>query len=869
VGSKFYTFIAILLIVFLGCPQLIAQPTNNLIKDVTMAAPNAAALGKYGDYSVGNFTGVPDIGIPIYTVQEGALSLPISLNYHASGVKVAEMASWVGASWSLNAGGIISRTIQGVRDEEVTKGYYLNGKNIATTLNATGGGAAYNVAVLNADISKGKIDAEPDIFSFNVGGYSGKFFIDYKDLADQTKPAYQFVPKQDLKLEFDDNFLGFTIITPDGTRYIFGKYQPATGSPLTAYEKTLYQDQATSEQYISSWYLLRVESHDKQFFISLAYQDEAYSYLSNASGKFVKYVAQMSTNALSCASVVNQYIYSYDSNTEIDYNHRHFRTYMDGKRLSQITSSTSTVNFGISPDANVYRTDLDVNGFSTTGGGRAKSLDKIEIITGDRCKKFVMNYDYFQDPGSTTKSCYKRLRLLNVTEKSCDDVSIVNPSYTFAYDGNFLPHRLSKAVDHWGFYNGATGNEANAVNVPPTTTGGATYGSSNRETDETSMKKGVLTQIQYPTGGKTDFTFEANTVSTFVQSQPNTVFSLVNCPNALNTACCGYTYAWNYYTPTAEDINTGKFKLQLTRPVNTGSYGGPPTDLCSSYYDVTTHIYIYDAYWNYVGNYSFQLNSGQSNYSVTLPFNYFGTLQAGMQYYFELDVSNGYSVFQIYNQPMVINNRKVGGLRVKEIKSNDGISVANDVLKTYDYSDVYNTGASSARLFKSPVYGLDLNSTIFDIDNPFALGSAFMSSFSDESIVPMSSFEGNHIGYHYVKETYSGNGYNTGNGYKQYTYFLDPMPVQPTYPAAPTDPKPSNGNLQAVQSYSQQGNPLQETFNTPVPNEVYTFNRGNIRKVAQFPFTCSLAGGGSYPATPTSLFAILYKDYNLKTIPIV
>ena len=51
--------------------KTIAQPVNNYAKDVTMPAPNAAALGKYGDYSVGNFTGVPDISIPIYTVQEG------------------------------------------------------------------------------------------------------------------------------------------------------------------------------------------------------------------------------------------------------------------------------------------------------------------------------------------------------------------------------------------------------------------------------------------------------------------------------------------------------------------------------------------------------------------------------------------------------------------------------------------------------------------------------------------------------------------------------------------------------------------------------------------------------------------------------
>jgi RHS repeat-associated protein len=837
--------------------HLDAQPTNNLIKDVTMAAPNAAALGKYGDYSVGNYTGVPDIGIPIYTVQEGPLSLPISMNYHASGIKVAEMASWVGTGWSLNAGGIISRTIQGVRDEEVTKGYYLNGQNIATAINSS----PLNSAILSANISKGTVDGEPDIFSFNVGGYSGKFFIDYKTAITQGKPAYQFVPKQDLKLDFDDGFQGFTITTPDGTRYIFGKYQPATGAPITAHEKTLYQDQSNNEQYISSWYLLRVESHDKQFSISLNYQDEAYSYLSNASGKYINYAANINTPNNTCFSTSEQYVYSYQSNTEVDYNHRHFRTYMDGKRLSQIISSTSTVNFGIS--ATVFRTDLDDNGFSITGGGRAKSLDKIEIITGDRCKKFVMNYDYFQDPSNTTKSTYKKLRLLNVTEKSCDE-TIVNPPYTFTYEGNFLPHRLSKAVDHWGFYNGATGNEANAINIPPTTllstTGTIPYGSSNRETNETEMKKGVLTEIQFPTGGKTSFTFEANTVPAAEPSPPVTVFSLVNCPNPLNTACCGYTYPYGLYRPTAEDISTGQFKLTLARAVTTASNGNPPADLCTNGYNTSAYIYVYDIYWNYIGTFGYSLSAGQSYDSQTKNFNYFGTLQAGTFYYFQLVVTNGYSTLEIYNQPVVVNNKKVGGLRVKEIRSHDAVSVANDVVKTYDYNDVTNVNLSSGKLLKIPVYGLNLQSPIYDINNPtIGNGSAFMWSFSDESIVPLSSFEGNHIGYKYVKETHSG-----GNGYKLFTYFIEPV-VGNTfiYPTPPVDPKPSNGNMAAMQVVSQQGNILQSILNTPL-TEQYTTNTGAIRKVVQLPFTC---GGGTYPATSTTLFAVLKTDYTLKTIP--
>ena len=61
-----------------------------------MPSANAASLGKYGDIPVSYNSGVPNVGIPITTIQDGPLSLPISLSYHAGGVRVGELASWVG-----------------------------------------------------------------------------------------------------------------------------------------------------------------------------------------------------------------------------------------------------------------------------------------------------------------------------------------------------------------------------------------------------------------------------------------------------------------------------------------------------------------------------------------------------------------------------------------------------------------------------------------------------------------------------------------------------------------------------------------------------------------------------------------------------
>jgi len=87
---------------------LIAQPTNDVVGDVVLPPPNAAALGKYGDIPVSHSTGIPNISIPIHTVTDGPLSIPIGVSYHGSGIKVNEVATWVGLGWSLNAGGMIS-----------------------------------------------------------------------------------------------------------------------------------------------------------------------------------------------------------------------------------------------------------------------------------------------------------------------------------------------------------------------------------------------------------------------------------------------------------------------------------------------------------------------------------------------------------------------------------------------------------------------------------------------------------------------------------------------------------------------------------------------------------------------------------------
>ena len=64
-------------------------------------APNVASLMQPIECPVTPFTGQPNISLPIYTLKEGSISLPISIRYNGGGLKVTEYPSSVGMGWLL------------------------------------------------------------------------------------------------------------------------------------------------------------------------------------------------------------------------------------------------------------------------------------------------------------------------------------------------------------------------------------------------------------------------------------------------------------------------------------------------------------------------------------------------------------------------------------------------------------------------------------------------------------------------------------------------------------------------------------------------------------------------------------------------
>ncbi len=178
----------------------------------------------------------------------------------------------------------------------------------------------------------------------------------------------------------------------------------------------------------------------------------------------------------------------------------------------------------------------------------AYRLANIEVSEGSYCSKWKLKYDHYasKDSASNKPETF-RLRLIQVQQIACDESETI-PPYKFEYNGPlnsngtaFLPNRLSKAIDHWGFYNGAVQNQSSDYNIPSTTVDyGAevfTKGESNRTTSPDSMKFGILNKMVYPTGGVTYFNYEANTQNELLSDEDRLLY-LENCDD-FEEDCCG------------------------------------------------------------------------------------------------------------------------------------------------------------------------------------------------------------------------------------------------------------------------------------------------------------------------------------------
>lgn len=478
-------------------------------------SPESAVVNRFKDIAVNSFTGTAIVPLPLYTLQDGALSVPISLNYNASGMKTHEVASWSGMNWALSAGGMISRQVRGIPDEGKLdintwsssynrKGYYWDGfKNNISTVND---------------------DTEPDVFYMNINGQSYKFmykysgeprFIFFPDADIQVTPTFQFISGT------VGRFTKFEVLMPDGTKYIFGDgaYEKSTEVDVKFAQSESIHPGASkwnhywkNEAVTSAWYLRKIISPYGQE-INFIYDNVQYS--------FFKLSEDQATGICPTPAQVQKKIN---------------KVYVEGASLSTISSTNKRVEFNknfrlcyVTELGNEFcynttppRLDLDVWDAEPFSQSNAKQL--IEMIVkdneGNPSDSLIYRFDYGHfsavendlpdgyttaDVGTTHQ---KRLRLEKVT---LPDKSF----YRFRYNGDSPNYngksRLNYGIDHWGFANGFTSNRVLTGLIPKDSFfSTCTPNTSNRETDPSFGFEGSLDSIIVSTGSQTKFIYETH-----------------------------------------------------------------------------------------------------------------------------------------------------------------------------------------------------------------------------------------------------------------------------------------------------------------------------------------------------------------------
>jgi hypothetical protein len=727
----YITIIVIILLVFsakLKAQTAPAIPAEGV--EITKAIPpsaDAAALGKYGRVPVGYFTGIPDISIPLYTIKSGDLSLPISLTYHAGGIKTEEIASSVGLGWALNAGGVITRTVRGIADEDLN-GYLDPHQYVLNIYNAISGIqpppptnlTATNAGILLNHFVDDTYDGEADIFNFNFGGYSGQFTFT------QTG-GIMLSPQQDISFSVayaEGNPINSIIATtPDGVKYFFG-----SGDGSTAVESTQRNgSSSTTKSYNTGWFLSKIVSPSGNE-IDFTYKAEAYDQFQPGGSRY-RYLGGTAQGPA-------------DNDAG----------FSDGLHTMKLTGITFE-NGNIQVNSNVSRLDL-------ASSGATMINNMIISSTG-----FSKTYNFFYTNSSTT-----RLRLDSLVgqlEPIPGTTNFKEEKYSFTYNpdpwssvGSF-----QYAQDWWGFYNGI--NQTTIVpSMPDPLNPSASLAGANRAPNVSTMADGMLTQITYPTGGYTVFTFEPNHENGYdLGADPYT--ALPQTTAVSNDTTSPYdNYDSRNGNPSDLMYVYSTVNAVVPMPVTITAaglgYGSNPPTVNA----VFASIYGQDANGNYTND-VYDITNGANTTVFLNQGHYQIRLMAGKGQPFNASSNTViYTVAVLWSDHVALAGASnaghvASGMRIAQIADYDGVSSSPYNLRTYKY--LLSDGiTSSGYLNYQPLYAYDMN---------YASGSLSSSTFGQyyvrtaSSNYPLATQHGAVVGYFHVEEDLDNNGQQGKNDY--------------------------------------------------------------------------------------------------------
>jgi YD repeat-containing protein len=549
-------YILSIITVFFGLSGLFPQDVNYSSR-VNIPSPNVSAFNTYGNIPVNLYTGTPDISIPIYTIQQGDIEVPIELKYNPNNVKPNQHPGTTGLGWNLFAGGCITRIQNGYADEfsdhqnrGCLLGYMWTYSKLSDywynydPCSADPGYyterawySSHNIDYIARQIAdfryyprKEEIDCGPDEFRFHFLGYTGSLYINHKGewTVDSDVPfrasvvtkTYSNTRKQitdgiakqkagdyTTPIGNDHVITGFTLLAPDGTSYVFGKNNDAIEYSIDYFN----QQKEGTPPVATTWHLTAIQLQngkriDFNYEVTSPVIDGNFSFWIQRTFSNGRYGRGFNFQLIMPVQLKSITWDSY----EIRFKHNESKQTGIAK---EYCANWTTPVFAVKLD---LTQKLYGNYSRDYKYAFIQSLDDIKWSQLDT----VLLPDSVLYEFKYTQNTQERLRLLSL-EKKDRKTSQSAGKYQFQYNETVkLPPYLSGHYDHLGFYNGNDFsfifNDAfyNLNHAPENNT----QYMNARKGDPTGyyVTAEILKKIQYPTGGYSVFEYEPHKVNAMV-----------------------------------------------------------------------------------------------------------------------------------------------------------------------------------------------------------------------------------------------------------------------------------------------------------------------------------------------------------------
>ena len=369
---------------------------------VIYPSPSSSVFKKYTGSQPSLSTGTINIPISLYELKYRDITIPFTLRYSTSGIKVFDESYPTGLGWTLTPGLRLTRQIMNRPDEKFRRISY----NTNTTL-------VYDSLFLSSILIDGNhsqyqdvdyVDSQHDIFTLHLIDNSYNFVFEKNADGTYTGVGTEL---SGLKITADTAFSKFTVIDNSGIIYNFGGVKE-------------YKDLT---KYTTAWMLdsITLVNGDVARFT----WEKFYHSSSQEISSSVLY-----DNFNGVLPIMHHETYISDQsfrNTAMTEPHAH---------LTEIHLPACSISFSYSVG---------------DPQGRYPLLESMRVINSEN--KTVKNIEFSYDSISPS---YQFLESVQISDEGI---------YTFDYNKVYIPYNDYDAQDWWGFYNGMTQNTSRVPKV--------------------------------------------------------------------------------------------------------------------------------------------------------------------------------------------------------------------------------------------------------------------------------------------------------------------------------------------------------------------------------------------------------------------